>query len=285
MSHLSQLAVCRGNTKQHRARSRGFFFTFNNYAVTDIDTLQNWCKLYNYDFLFQEEKGEIKNTMHLQGFIYCKKQCIDFNWLKKEWPTIHWEKLKDKRNAIKYCCKLSTRSGDVFTNMEIDIPKDPMNGLKFHDWQKELIEIIENKPDSRSIYWIYDTVGNSGKTTFCKHLCLTKKKCLYVSGKCENIKYAIASFEESNGYYPNLILFDFVRSNEEKLSYEAIEAVKNGIFFVGKYESKQVVFDNPHVIIFANFKPELHKLSLDRWHIRNINDINMKFINELVSEC
>ena len=63
---------------------------------------------------------------------------------------------------------------------------------------------------------------------------------------------------------------DFTRDVEEYVSYQAIEAIKNGIFYNTKYESKMITYNSPHVIIFANFFPDITKLSSDRWVIREL---------------
>jgi len=95
---------------------------------------------------------------------------------------------------------------------------------------------------------------------------------MYVTGKCADVKYGIASFLKTN-YYLRAVIFDFCRSNEEYISYEGIEAVKNGIFFATKYESDMVMYNQPHIIVFANFPPDLNgKVSNDRWIIYDLND-------------
>ena len=58
---------------------------------------------------------------------------------------------------------------------------------------------------------------------------------------------------------------------EDYVSYGSIEKIKNGYFMCSKYESKPIVRNSPHVFIFANFEPELDALSLDRWHIVNLD--------------
>lgn len=67
-----------------------------------------------------------------------------------------------------------------------------------------------------------------------------------------------------------MAIFDYTRSQEEYISYEALEAVKNGIFYNNKYESGMVVYNTPHVIVLSNFRPDLSKLSADRWRIKEV---------------
>ena len=53
--------------------------------------------------------------------------------------------------------------------------------------------------------------------------------------------------------------------------YVVIEGIKDGLYFSGKYASKQLHFKTPNtVIIFANSAPDLQKLSADRWCVYQI---------------
>lgn len=93
---------------------------------------------------------------------------------------------------------------------------------------------------------------------------------LVVSGKASDIKCAIAGMKIK----PEVVIFCCPRNSEGYISYDALEQVKDGMFFSGKYESEMVLFNNPHVIVFANFAPDLAKLSVDRWKIVNLNEEN-----------
>ena len=66
------------------------------------------------------------------------------------------------------------------------------------------------------------------------------------------------------------VIFHYVRSMEDYVSYAAIEEVKDGMFYNGKYESSMVIYNPPHIICMANFPPDLDKLSKDRWVVRYI---------------
>lgn len=93
---------------------------------------------------------------------------------------------------------------------------------------------------------------------------------LCVSGKGSDCKYAIVKCYEIKKKYPQIIIFDVPRTNIDYINYEAIESIKNGVFFSGKYESAQVIMNCPHVIVFANSMPCQNKLSKDRWVIKEI---------------
>lgn len=69
---------------------------------------------------------------------------------------------------------------------------------------------------------------------------------------------------------PDIIIYDYTRTQESFISYQSIEEVKNGIFFSGKYEGKMIIYDSPWVIVFANYPPELQAMSSDRWIVKEI---------------
>lgn len=53
--------------------------------------------------------------------------------------------------------------------------------------------------------------------------------------------------------------------------YDILEAFKDGCFLSTKYESRMVVFEPVHLIVFANKKPcPDSSISLDRWNIKRI---------------
>jgi len=76
--------------------------------------------------------------------------------------------------------------------------------------------------------------------------------------------------------FPKVVIFDFPKSREFSISYDAIESIKNGFYFNGKYESKQVMGNCPHVICFANSPPCMEMLSKDRWKITEIINLEKK---------
>ena len=133
-----------------------------------------------------------------------------------------------------------------------------------------MLDIIKGERCPRTVYWYYDYVGNTGKTQLSKYLCV-KEEALILGGRSADMKYGVIKFIEKKGYAPRLIIFDIPRSSRDYVSYQGIEEIKNGLFFSGKYESDMCVFNNPHVICFANSPPEIEKLSRDRWVIRDIN--------------
>lgn len=266
------------NNEKKIKRARNWIWTWNNYEEDDKINMKNWCEEECEDYVFQEETGE-NGTKHLQGF-WCFKNARHFESLKKKWGKMHIEKAKNAQAARNYCGKDETRSGEKIESIKQKV-KDPLEGIELRQWQKDLLKLLEEEPDNRTVIWIYDEIGNAGKTTLAKHLCLKyENEVIYLTGGPANCKYGVTSFlyNKCNGQLVRnkkklkIAIFDYTRSQDDKVSYQALEEIKNGIFFNTKYESMQVVYDCPHVVIFANFLPELNKLSKDRWKIIDINE-------------
>lgn len=254
-----------GNTKIN-SRARKWVFTINNPRDTD-DTLLRLL-LSKSKYVYQREQGE-EGTQHIQG--YCEFiNARSFKSMKEILPRAHIEKCRDSDASILYCQKEETRIAGPWGPLVIQKIKDPLKDKELKQWQQDIINLLYEEPDERTIHWYYDSNGGAGKTSLAKHLCIKyPNQILYCGGKSTDIKYAISKFIEE-GNYPNMCIFDYTRSMEAYVSYEALETIKNGIFFNNKYESKMILYNSPHVVVFSNFKPELERLSLDRWNIIDI---------------
>ena len=143
--------------------------------------------------------------------------------------------------------------------------KEESRHIVWKPWQQELLTELETSPDPRKIIWYYDEVGNTGKTYFAKwQRDLNKSTALLQSGKAKDIYHILSKKEEEI----RTVLMDCTRSAEYEVDYNAIEAIKNGCFQSTKYDSRFVNMPSPHFVVFANFKPDIKRLSEDRWDIR-----------------
>ncbi len=278
---MTQLAQCgtvvEGNIssstikkKNGDNKERNWFFTWNNYERKDITLLLDIAKSTKCRYCFQEEIGS-EGTEHLQGILLFKN-ARSFNSMKKIDKRVYWKKLVSVKAGLAYCSKTATRNGEIFTNMIIRKKiKDPLLGLILRDFQDEILGIISENPDDRTIHWYWDAVGNIGKTCLAKHICMNYNA-LYLSGKASDMKYAISEYMKKKDL--DIVLLDFTRSSESYVSYEGIESIKNGIFFSSKYEGNMCIFNCPHVIVFSNFAPVEEKLSIDRWKITDLSVIS-----------
>lgn len=269
-TNTNDTATC--NTKE-RSRCWGPC-TWNNYSPIEMEELRVFCETECEDFAINQEIGE-SGTPHLQFFMKFKN-AREFGALKKRLPKCYLCKTRSWDKAKAYCLKSETAICPpiVPEGTRIRRPlKDPLEGKELRRFQSMLINLVNSEPDDRTINWVYDPVGNAGKTSLTKHLCMKRPgDILYLcNGKASDLKYGIYKFLENDKNDLYAVFIDLTRSIENYVSYEAIESVKNGIFYNTKYESGMLIFNPPHVVILANFMPDLPMLSMDRWNIIDLS--------------
>lgn len=246
-------------------------FVINNYTEHHIKMICSNCSIKRY--VFQEEIGE-SGTKHLQGYVEFKKKSRPLSEICLD--GVSWRVARNINALISYCSCPEKRSyfkektgkdSRLFTNIKLPKPISVIENL--YPWQEEVVNIILEEPDDRTIHWFWDTNGNKGKSALCKYL-VVKHDAVIVSGKGTDVKYMIVKYHEKNKVYPEVIIYDIPRSNENYISYTAIEEIKNGLFASSKYECEMVVMNSPHIICFANFEPNYESMSLDRWSVKEL---------------
>ena len=138
--------------------------------------------------------------------------------------------------------------------------------------QKEIVDKFKEMEDplfGRKVYWFWEGKGSWGKSLTCMYM-IDHMKAFVVAGKNNDILCGITKHIEEQGECPPIVIFDIPRCNCGHTSYQAIENLKNGYFYSGKYESGMCRFNRPHIICFSNEKPEDHNLSSDRWIIEEL---------------
>lgn len=249
-------------------QARAWCYTINNPKVNSYKIL---CDMFHdaEKYVFQLEAGS-NGTEHIQGYVKYKSQ-VRFSTMKKRLPGSHLERARGSpQQNYEYCTKLDSRRKEPISK---GYPKAIRLITSLYDWQEKIIKKISKTADDRTINWFWDKDGNIGKTSLAKYICY-KYNALYLTGKASDMKYAIVQhFEKDSCNRDDLvIIMDFSRSMEGFISYQGIEEIKNGIFFSCKYESNMVIYNAPHVICFANFEPDMFKLSVDRWDIVDLAD-------------
>lgn len=229
-------------------------------------------------FLFQEETCPTTGELHLQGACVFKKKLRPLS-LQLD-PRIHWEKMKGTwQESVDYCSKEESRAVDSFRFHHGFLLPEPLRIIStLRPWQQALVSTLTdasgNLKDAsdRSIHWYWEPTGNVGKTALAKYL-VHHFGALVVGGKGADCKYGVVSYKEQHGAFPKLIIYNVPRSfNTEFICWEALESIKDGLFYSTKYESAMACFNSPHVVVFANEYPDVSKLSQDRWIIKQITN-------------
>lgn len=261
-----------GNTKppanKQISPAKKWCFTWNNYP-------NDWKSVIVPKFqssgVFgcQPEKGA-NGTKHIQGWVEFSTKIRPLSLgLPKE---IHWEKMRGTiQDSIDYCSKSDTKDGDYVTNKKV---RAPLPTVQLYGWQLMADIKLDAEPDNREIFWIWSQSGGKGKSSFVRHLVQTKGA-IVCAGKAADMKYQIASWLQKNeDAWPRLIVFDVPRSMKDYLSYTGIEEIKNGVFASSKYESEMVCMPHPHVVVLANFPPNVNNedMSSDRFTVWDVED-------------
>lgn len=244
-------------------------FTLNNYTDDIISSIvpifRTMCKV----AFFSKETGE-SGTPHLQGYLEFKTKKRPLSVFNMD--CFHFEKARGNlQQNLDYCSKDQPL---FFQHGAIPKPIKVLSPDKFYAYQKKILSIVDTDPDDRTINWFYEYDGNVGKTTFCRYLCINYNA-IYLCGKASDCFYAIQQYIEKNKVAPDIVIFDIPRCNHDYTSFLAIEKIKDGIFFSGKYEGGMVIFNSPHILCFSNDKPSMEKLSIDRWRIYEIDNLDI----------
>lgn len=262
-----------GNTKPPLAKKKfvenpckGWVFTIFNFDEELIKTLVLKCSNVPeiVTYIFGREICPETKKAHLQCYIRCKK--------KIRWSTIfkgilsdstHREPAKgDEMKNLIYCSK----DGNFVSNKKI-LPRFLKPHVTLYEWQRWAeMRLLSHTQNNRKILWIYDRVGNIGKSVLVNYL-VTQYGAMAVSGH----KRHVLAVAHNNPNVP-LWIFDIPRTNHNGVSYEALEAIRNGLWMSGFGDATGMTnLDfHPLVVVFCNELPQWSRLSADRWDVWEI---------------
>lgn len=253
--------------------ARKWCFTLNNYKESDIDNLCS--KLSNVaNYLFTKEVGA-SGTPHLQGFLEFHVKNRPLTVIDNV-KSIHWEKCKGTPSENEaYVMKDQKEDDIIYTNYYIrPLKLKCLEVTKLKLWQTLIIGNIRTEADDRTIWWFWSLAGKTGKSTFCRYLAI-KYGGLLLCGSSKDMKNSLVEYHENTKSWPRLIMIDLPRVfDNDYLSYQGIEEIKNAHFNSPKYKGMTAIFNYPHIIVFSNAPPKTSTMSLDRWKIVNIDNAN-----------
>lgn len=279
------LTLPTGNVKEIIAeKSRFWCFTWWNYPKNFDKILLNLFKNRKTpatEFGYQEEIGLKSKKEHIQGYVAFENAVWNTALIKYA-PAYYINMRGTILQNETYCSKDESKSrkpgGFRRIFPEKYVLEDPMEGLTLHQWQKTMLEILESKPDKRTIHWWWSKAGGAGKTTFKNYLVDKYENKLLTFD--ETIKpsdaYYILAANVEKKEYPTMIIWDMSKdTNWFYFKYRMLEQFKNGCITSGKYMGTRIRINPPHIFVFANRPPEIHRMSDDRWSISEIVDNNL----------
>ena len=141
------------------------------------------------------------------------------------------------------------------------------------------MEYVKCVKSTRKIQWIVDILGNSGKSTLTKYLCLDPVfNCLSVSVDYRRafrhgLAKSLKAYIKERGTEPSAVLIDVTRDEEGHSLhdiYGVLEELNNGDIrsvFGGTFVDFKIRMNIP-IIIFSNSPPRFGSMSSDRWDIK-----------------
>ena len=160
---------------------------------------------------------------------------------------------------------------DIYRRQE---PRCDISTVQLRPWQKDAFDLFWWIPDDRTVHWIYDEEGNSGKSWFQNYV-----QAYFGYHRVARIDLRIKHADILNVLRKrslattSIFLFNDSRSasgNGVDL-YSILGDVKYGQAVASKYDSKNISFKTPNtVMVFSTAYPNVDKLSRDRWRIYKV---------------
>ncbi len=269
--------------------------------LPDIATVKSHFDEECEQWVFQEETHENSTVdkTHYQCCIMLKirkrkatvlKSLVD--GLGHPLDRIRVDKMAGKwGQAVLYCSKADTKVGDtyssdalvpVYNQDDIAFLKDPE---KRYPWQNAILtKIFDNvphtvkTPDDRTVYWITDINGCSGKSKLVKFACVSNSECVKLSfSTAGQLRSALTHLGPKKVYW-----IDIPRTvgDDDSLNdiLTVVEDLKNGHITSAYYGAyNQLMMAPPSVVIFSNDRPPIKKLSTDRWKCYIIKNKELRY--------
>jgi len=137
--------------------------------------------------------------------------------------------------------------------------KKPWPHKEQYLWQSKLISLLEADPDDRTLIFIVDFRGRSGKSTISDYL-LRNYNAFSAFGKEAEVYYLYSG--------ETIILCDSPRDRNDYINYSTLEKLKDGTITSTKYQPvKKYRDEQAHIVVFMNQWPDIKALSRDRYNI------------------
>jgi len=129
---------------------------------------------------------------------------------------------------------------------------------KLRKWQETLLSDFKQNPDDRTIVWVEDEKGGSGKSQFAQRYLMPQLGFLPLEGRLQDMAHIY------NGE-PGVI-FDLARKQIEYVEHLLVfaEKLKDGKIVSTKYNGKVKRFRPPHVVFLSNDPPPIGQWTRDR---------------------
>jgi len=285
-----------------KLKHRAFTWVKHNYTADDLSFLNNFTCQY---ICYGKEVCPTTNRPHLQGYVYFTnakmygtlRRLLFFSWImpsrgsplsnekytskdciwyergiKPQDPRAQGEPEKDKWAEARALAKIgdfdniNDRIYLAYKRTLHEIYEENKKVkishviIDLYPWQQQALETLLAEPDPRKIIWYWDEPGEKGKTAFAHYMVHHHGALLLEDGEKKDIAYKIKG-------EPKIVIFDYTKTFERKVSYSVLESIKNGVISSDKYQSQMKFFPKPHVLVLANFPPNKTAMGQNRFDV------------------
>lgn len=187
-----------------------------------------------------------------------------------------YDKICDEhfKSAAKYSKFIKERVLARDQGRQFEDLKQQYEDCVLRPWQRSLMDRLESQ-DERKITWVWESRGNVGKSWMTGYLQVVQSALVLDSGKFADMAHIFSKVAHKT----ECVVFDLSRTLEKKEEtgpdflkgiYKLAENLKNGRLISGKYDGESLAFKSQTVVFFANFPPDRHAWSEDRYDIVEI---------------
>ena len=236
-------------------------------------------------FIYQWERTPTTDREHCQAYVnthkryypgkkgQCRPLAKKLSSLGLKGVTVKVASDNGKERLKDYCMKDESRIAGPWADHPIYSGQDLCCMKLPFPWQKSIMAKISETPNDRKIIWIANQDGNVGKSKLLKYLCYKKLAKRLPLGNATQLKTNCIVQGPSRCY-----CVDIPRTigSTEKMDdlISALEEIKNGWItsaMYGKYQ--ELMMEPPHVLVFANFTPNLNALTADKLVLYDVNPL------------
>jgi len=254
--------------------------------------LNVWCKETFADYVYQLEDPhkDQKHNYHYQGYgrlatkrrpSELKKVAISLNG-QFNGIRIGVASTAGREILKNYAMKEESRVAGPWSSKPVYLGQDLPSVL--FPWQEDVKTACDEEPDDRTINYVIDEKGNTGKSKFCKLMGFKHGALVLPWARTGDILNLVTKLGAKKTY-----LFDLSRTKPQDWSTgdisAAMESIKNGYVVNTKYETSAFYMACPHIWCFSNQPPVLSSMSKDRWKLWSIRDRKLVPYNRRRSEA
>lgn len=253
----------------HETSTSGYQHT--HILVKFVKTVQTTnARIFDFNGVHPHIK-KVTTTAHWNNVIeYHYKQGTPFTSLNDQSVISQIWSHNSVSDALLNMCESAREVGGIiaaFQHKPIDYGPPPH--VDWRPWQTELMSELSQHPDDRTLNWIWDHTGCSGKSFLAKYMGMYKGAFVSCTANVYHVATQLQEFLR-HGNAVLTVIFNFTRQTEEHKVYQALEQLKDGMVSSQKYKGTTLYFPCPHVVIMANYLPDITQASVDRWKIRTI---------------